>query len=271
MEKYKGSVLNLVPPQASFLANSDRVNSKNSDSVRNIICGAGPIEVPEVEKLLQKYPNAKLKIGYGMVECSPAICMSAPDSTNYTSVGKLLPNTEAKIVALGDCANSGLGPNQSGEILIRGPQVMERYLNDREATKDIFTQDGFLRTGDIGHYDEKQEFYITDRLKELMKVKGFQVAPAELEDILKSHPKIVDAAVVGRPHKVFGELPTGFIVKKPDETITEKEIQEFVADKVAYYKQLEGGIEFLETIPKNKTGGVMRKVLFDQYCRASAY
>lgn len=195
MEKYKGTVLNLVPPHVNFLATSNKVEKKHTESIRYIICGAGPIGKASVDPLLEKIPNAKFIHGYGLTECSPAVFMSRRDNINHSSAGILNSNTEAKISALGDISFQGLGPNQSGEILVRGPQVMERYLNDREATKKIFTRDGFLRTGDIGHYDENEEFYITDRLKELMKVKGFQVSPVELEDILKTHPKVADAAV----------------------------------------------------------------------------
>jgi acyl-CoA synthetase (AMP-forming)/AMP-acid ligase II len=185
LEKYKGTVLHLVPPHVSFLANSDKVEKKHTESIRYIICGAGPITKPDVERLLDRIPNAAFIHGYGLTECSPAVFMSKRDNVNHASAGILMPNTESKIAALGDISFQGLGPHQSGEILVRGPQVMDRYLNNREATKRIFTRDGFLRTGDIGHYDDNEEFYVTDRLKELMKVKGFQVSPVELEDLLK--------------------------------------------------------------------------------------
>lgn len=159
----------------------------------------------------------------------------------------------------------GVGPNISGELLVRGPHVMKGYHNNPKATKETLTDDGWLRTGDIGHYDEDHYFYITDRLKELIKVKGFQVAPAELEGILRSHPKIADAAVIGIPDKVSGELPRAYLVKHSNQEVTEAEIKDFVAKHVAVYKKLEGGVEFIDTIPKNSTGKIMRRALKEKF------
>lgn len=160
---------------------------------------------------------------------------------------------------------------------------MKGYHNNEKATKETIIEDGWLRTGDIGHYDENSNFYITDRLKELIKVKGFQVAPAgivlnsiywniiinlifsELEEIIRDHPKIADAAVIGIPNALTGELPRAYIVKKPNQEITEDEVKEFVAKKVAVYKRLDGGVEFVTSIPKNATGKIMRRVLKKQF------
>lgn len=192
--------------------------------------------------------------------------MQAIGNPNYASVGRLCPNTEAKICAVGDPSFKGLGPNESGELLVRGSQIMKGYHKNKEATDETLLEDGFMRTGDIAHYDENGEFYITDRLKELIKVKGFQVAPAELEEILRDHPKIADAAVVGISNPLTGELPRAFVVKKPNQEVTEKEIQDFVTEKVASYKKIDGGVQFLEAIPKNATGKIMRRIIKEQYC-----
>jgi 4-coumarate--CoA ligase len=146
----------------------------------------------DVDRFLLKAPDVQFLQGYGLTETAPVVLMNEVGSTNYASVGRVSPNTEAKIVALDDPEFKGIGPNESGELLVRGPQVMKGYHNNPEATKDTILEDGFMRTGDIAHYDENLEFYITDRLKELIKVKGFQVAPAELEEILRDHPNVVD-------------------------------------------------------------------------------
>lgn len=179
-----------------------------------------------------------------------------------------------------DEQHRGVGPHISGELWVRGPQIMKGYHENEKATNETVTADGWLRTGDIGHYDENSEFYITDRLKELIKVKGFQVPPAELEEILRDHPDIADAAVsfqdefvllaafktlscfqvIGIPHKNSGELPRAYVVKK-NENVTEKDIKDYVAKKVAEYKRLEGGVEFIEAIPKNATGKILRREL----------
>lgn len=157
----------------------------------------------------------------------------------------------------------GLGPNERGEILIRGTHIMKKYFNNDKATNESIVN-GWFRTGDIGYYDENNQFYITDRLKELIKVKGFQVAPAELEELLRSHPKVADAAVIGIPHDTLGEMPKGFIVSKSNVTVSEKEILDFVKDKVAVYKRL-GSVMIIDSIPKNATGKIMRRELKQKY------
>ena len=152
--------------------------------------------------------------------------------------------------------------------IINSITIFLGYHNNEEATKETLV-DGWLKTGDIGYYDKDHYFFITDRLKELIKVKGFQVPPAELENILKNHPKILDAGVVGVLDKKYGELPRAFVVLKPNQEITEDEIKEFVAKQVADYKRLDGGVQFIESIPKNATGKIMRRILKEKYSKKS--
>ena len=140
---------------------------------------------------------------------------------------------------------------------------MKGYLNNTEATQSTI-KDGWLHSGDIGYYDSEGHFFIVDRLKELIKVKGFQVAPAELEDLLRSHPKVQDVAVIGVPHNRLGEVPRAFIVKKVQD-LGEEELQKFVGKEVADYKNLRGGIEFVQQIPKSPAGKILRKDLRAQY------
>lgn len=182
-------------------------------------------------------------------------------SKNYASIGHPIYDVESKIVDINDPEFQGVGPNKTGEVLIRGPNVMLGYLNNEASTKETITSDGWLRTGDIGYHDENGEFYITDRLKELIKVKGFQVAPAELEEILRSHPEITDAAVIGIPNTATGELPRAFVVKAKSSSLNAKKVQEYVAGKVSDYKKLAGGVEFVDAIPKNATGKILRREL----------
>lgn len=189
-----------------------------------------------------------------------------PGNTKYASVGHPASATRCKIVAINDSTGFGLPANQSGELWVKGPQNMLGYLNNEKATDEMLI-DGWIRTGDIAHYDEDGFFYITDRLKELIKVKGYQVAPAELEEILRSHPDILDAAIVGVKHDKNGEAPRAFVIKQPDSQITESDIKSFVSEKVVEYKQLEGGVQFLETIPKNATGKIMRREIKLKYCQ----
>ena len=153
-----------------------------------------------------------------------------------------------------------LGIDEDGELWIRGPQRMKGYLNNPEATAITIDEDGWLHTGDIGHVDSDGHFYIVDRLKELIKYKGFQVPPAELEALLLTHPGIADAAVIGVPDEEAGEVPKAFVVMKPGAEATEDDIKAFVADAVAGYKQLRI-VEFIDSIPKSASGKILRREL----------
>ena len=242
------------------MSNYDKLEPKHTSSVKSVMSGAAPLGAADVERFVKKAQDIDIFQGYGLTETAPVVFMSNPGSKNYGSAGSLMPDTEAKIVRIDDPEGRGVGPHTSGELWTRGPQVMKGYHNNEKATKETITSDGWLRTGDIGHYDENFEFYITDRLKELIKVKGFQVAPAELETLLRDHPDIADAAVIGIPHHSAGELPRAFVISK-NPNLTEQEVKNFIANKVAEYKRLEGGVEFVESIPKNATGKILRREL----------
>jgi 4-coumarate--CoA ligase len=177
------------------------------------------------------------------------------------SVGVTAPNTETMIVdpATGDA----LGVGEDGEVWVRGPQVMAGYLNNEKATADTIDADGWLHTGDIGHVDEDGHLYVVDRLKELIKYKGFQVAPAELEALLLTHPAVADAAVIGVPDDEAGEIPIGFVVLKPGQHATEDDILSFVAGEVATFKQLRR-VTFLDAVPKSPSGKILRRILREQ-------
>lgn len=176
-------------------------------------------------------------------------------------------NTKCKIVSFDKEDGLGLGPNTPGELCVKGPQVMKGYLKNQEATDATFYDNGWLRTGDVSYYDEEGFFYITDRMKELIKVKGFQVPPAELEEILRSHERISDAAVIGIPDDIAGEAPKACVVLKPGSTATEQEIKDFVESKVAHYKKLEGGVDFIDAIPRNQSGKILRRELKARYVK----
>ncbi|HEX6349246.1 MAG TPA: hypothetical protein VF160_07635, partial [Candidatus Dormibacteraeota bacterium] len=161
-----------------------------------------------------------------------------------------------------------LGPNQDGEIWIRGPQVMKGYLNNEQATRASIDEDRFFHTGDIGHIDDRGEYYIVDRLKELIKYKGFQVPPAELEALLLSHPKVADAAVIGVADDEAGEIPKGYVVLK-DASASPEELMEFVGSKVAPHKRIRQ-LEVIDEIPKSASGKILRRVLKDREKEKSA-
>ena len=154
-------------------------------------------------------------------------------------------------------------PGDPCELCVRGPQVMKGYLNNAKATAETLDDDGWLHTGDIGYFDDDGYLFIIDRLKELIKYKGFQIAPAELEATLLDHEKIADVAVIGIPDEEAGEVPMAFIVLAPEQSLGEGEIKQYVADNLAPYKQLRR-IEFTPAIPKSASGKILRRVLRDQ-------
>lgn len=266
MEKYKGTMLHLVPPIVIFLGHHAQVEKKHMENIRTVMSGAAPMSSTDAERFTARAPKVEFLQGYGLTETSPVVMMGQRGSTNYSSIGEPTPNTQAKIVDISDSANIGLGPNQVGELLVRGPQIMKGYHNREDATKDMIIENDWLRTGDMAYYDEFGQFYITDRLKELIKVKGFQVPPAELEGILRDHPSVLEAAVVGVADRISGEVPRAFVVLKEKKITTEEELKDFVAQKVAKYKRLQGGVTFVESIPKNASGKILRREVREKYC-----
>lgn len=193
-----------------------------------------------------------------MSESSPLLTIGK--NSPLGSVGRVIPNTRIRIVGQSD---DSLGKNlpigEIGEIQVSGPQVMKGYFKNHQATLD--TMDGeWLKTGDLGSFDDDGNLIITGRLKELIKVKGMQVSPAELEDLIHGHNKVADVAVVGIPHERFGEIPKAFVVAKKGVPIKEDEIKEFVAERVVDYKKL-GQVVFVEQIPKSAAGKILRREL----------
>ena len=206
-----------------------------------VFAGAAPLD-ENLAKACGQRLNCKVNQGYGMTEASPATHLVSDDIewVKVGSIGPVVAGSECKVVDI--TTGEELGPQSDGEILIRGPQVMKGYLNNPAATTQILDDDGWLHTGDIGHADADGDFYVVDRLKELIKYKGYQVPPAELEAILLTHPAVADAAVIANPDEDAGEVPKAFVVLKteaaPDELI------QFVASRVAPHKK----IRLVETI-----------------------
>ena len=195
-----------------------------------------------------------------MTELSPVSHATPSGGFKPGSVGVTVPHTEVRIVD--PATESSLDVDQDGEVWVRGPQVMKGYLNNESATKNTIDHEGWLHTGDIGHIDVDGHLFIVDRLKELIKYKGFQVAPAELEALLLTHPQIADAAVIGLPDEEAGEIPSAYVVLKPGGDTTAADVQQFVADKVASYKQVRK-LTFVDAIPKSPSGKILRRVLRD--------
>lgn len=258
IENYKCNLLLMVPPLMVFLAKHPLVDSFDLDSVRTIICGAAPLSA-DVQKAVEKrlgIPALTIRQGYGMSELSLATLLQKRLLT-AGSVGDLNEGSMAKVI---DENGKTLGPNQRGELCFKGNQRMIGYIGNDKATADTIDSDGWLHTGDVGYYDEDKQFYIVDRIKELIKWKGFQVPPAEIEGVLLTHPKIKDAAVIGIPDEMAGELPLAFVVKA-DDSLTEDEVINFVAKTASPAKKLHGGVKFIDEIPKNLSGKILRREL----------
>ena len=259
LERYGVTVAPLVPPLVLELSRAPEVDEHDLSKLRLIHCGAAPLAA-EVARACSKRLGCPIRFGYGLTEVSPLSHSSLPSVPDKPgSVGYCLPNTECKIVDY--VTGAELGPNQAGEIWIRGPQVMKGYLGNNHATAEMIPGDGWLRTGDIGYAEEDGRLFVVDRLKELIKYKGRQVAPAELEAVLLSHPAIADAGVIPSPDEEAGEVPKAFVVLKS--AATAAEIMEFVSARVAPHKRIRL-VEFVTEIPKSPAGKILRRVLVER-------
>ncbi|EAY84707.1 hypothetical protein OsI_06077 [Oryza sativa Indica Group] len=263
VRKHNITIAPFVPPIVVEIAKSPRVTAEDLASIRMVMSGAAPMGKDLQDAFMAKIPNAVLGQGYGMTEAGPVLAMclafaKEPFKVKSGSCGTVVRNAELKIVD--PDTGASLGRNQSGEICIRGEQIMKGYLNDPEATKNTIDEDGWLHTGDIGFVDDDDEIFIVDRLKEIIKYKGFQVPPAELEALLITHPEIKDAAVVSMKDDLAGEVPVAFIVRTEGSEITEDEIKKFVAKEVVFYKRI-NKVFFTDSIPKNPSGKILRKDL----------
>ncbi len=249
-----------VPPVVLALAKHPLVDQFDLSAMQSIFSGAAPLGIP-----LSDAATARLGIsveqGYGMTEMSPVSHVSSLGQGRPGAAGLTVPSTECRIVDPETGADQPVG--QEGELWVRGPQVMKGYLNNAQATADSLDAEGWLKTGDIAAFDEDGYLFIRERLKELIKVKGFQVAPAELEAALIAHPQIADAAVIGVPDDEAGEVPMAFLVAASDPAPTLDEVQAHLEGELAHYKQVRR-VEYIEAIPKSASGKILRRVLRDQ-------
>lgn len=257
LQDYNVTLAHLVPPIVLALAKHPVVDNYQLPKLRTIFCGAAPLDANLTRACMERL-GCDLRQGYGMTETSPVTHSSPSERENvkYGSVGVPAPNTECKIVDLE--TGAALGPNKEGEVCVRGPQIMKGYLNQPEATAATIDAEAWLHTGDIGYADEDGHFYIVDRAKELIKYKGFQVPPAELEALLLTHPHVADAAVIPCPDDEAGEVPKAYVVVKGE--TTPDELMKFVAARVAPHKRIRE-VEFIDTIPKSPSGKILRRLL----------
>ncbi|KAF3941264.1 S-dihydroxybenzoyltransferase [Dactylella cylindrospora] len=261
IEKFKVTTLSAVPPIIVGFAKHPAVKKTDLSSVRAIGSGAAPLSADTAVAAETNFNGVYILQGYGLSEVTCAIIVQREDpkitNPKRGTVGFLAPNCEAKLV---DESGNELGRNKSGELWVRGPNVMKGYFNKPEATADTITPDGWLKTGDVAYVDDDGYFYIVDRKKELIKTSGLQVAPAELEAVLLEHPEIADAGVIGIKW-AHNERPRAYLVRKPGSKVTTEDVLKYMSKAVAKYKQITGGVVWVDMVPKNPSGKILRKIL----------
>ncbi|XP_066996665.2 luciferin 4-monooxygenase isoform X2 [Anabrus simplex] len=260
IKKYQITSLYLVPSLLALISKRDLITDEIFRSVRQVWTGAASVN-PDIQKIVNEKlaGHGHLHHSYGLTETTFTVFTGLYRLDKSGSPGKLTPGLECKVI--NPNTKQLCGPNEIGELCFRGPLLMAGYMKNSEATSEAIDFEGWLHSGDLGYYDNDSYFFIVDRLKEMIKYQGYQVSPTELESILLTHSAIQDAAVIGIPDDVFGELPQAFIVKQPGIEISREEIMEFVAKRVSPHKRLHGGVKFVDFIPKTVSGKIQRREL----------
>ncbi|PKY14579.1 acetyl-CoA synthetase-like protein [Rhizophagus irregularis] len=265
IQDYKVTITHIVPPIILALVKNPKAKEYDFSSLQLVISGAAPLS-KELSESFYKEHKIKIKQGYGLTETSPVALLGYTNDSTPGCCGILLPNLECKLI---NEDGQEVGYNTPGELCLRGPNIMKGYLNNKQATDESIDKDGFFHTGDIVKVDENGYFYVVDRVKELIKYKGFQVAPAELEAILITHPAISDAAVIGvYSEEDATEYPVAYVVTKQKSQRTNEfsgEIRKFVDNQVAPHKKLRGGVIYIDQIPKSAAGKILRKKLRENH------
>ncbi|MFI5794161.1 4-coumarate--CoA ligase family protein [Streptomyces sp. NPDC051677] len=263
IQNHRITALYVAPPIVLALAKHPAVAQYDLSSLRYVICSAAPLDAELAAACAERLNLPPLGQAYGMTELSPGthvVPLDAMREAPAGTVGRLIAGTEMRIVSLDD-PGKDLGIGEPGEILIRGPQIMKGYLGRPDATAAMIDADGWLHTGDVGHVDADGWLFVVDRVKELIKYKGFQVAPAELEALLLTHPGIADAAVIGAYNDDGNEVPHAYVVRQPTSPdLSEGEIAMYVAERVAPYKRVRE-VTFIDTVPRAVSGKILRRQL----------
>ncbi|KAL3840145.1 hypothetical protein ACJIZ3_024736 [Penstemon smallii] len=262
VQKFSATVLPLVPPIIVALINNAEIINEKYDlrSLHSVLSGGAPLSKEVSEEFSFKYPGVTIFQGYGLTESTGigATTDTVEESRRYGTAGLLSPMMEGKIV--NPETREALSVNRMGELWLRGPSIMKGYFSNEEATSSTLDPNGWLKTGDLCYINEDGFVFVVDRLKELIKYKGYQVPPVELEALLLIHPEIVDAAVIPFPNKEAGQVPMAYVVRKTGSSLSENRIMDFIAKQVAPYKKIRR-VAFVHSIPKNPSGKILRKDL----------
>ncbi|MET9146728.1 MULTISPECIES: 4-coumarate--CoA ligase family protein [unclassified Streptomyces] len=265
VQNHRIGILYAAPPIILALAKHPAVDGYDLSSLKYVLSAAAPLDAQLAAACSRRLGLPPVGQAYGMTELSPGTHVVPPTALHEAppgTVGKLIAGTEMRIVALDDPARD-LGPGEAGEILVRGPQVMKGYLGRPEETAALIDADGWLHTGDVGRVDADGWLFVVDRVKELIKYKGYQVAPAELEALLLTHPDIADAAVVGTRDDDGNEIPHAHVVRGPAAGLSEEAVMRYVAERVAPYKRVRR-VTFTDTVPRAASGKILRRQLRDR-------
>ncbi|MCX5524833.1 4-coumarate--CoA ligase family protein [Streptomyces bobili] len=266
IQNHRITGLYVAPPIVLALAKHPAVAQYDLSSLRYVISAAAPLDAGLAAACSARLNLPPVGQAYGMTELSPGthvVPLDAMREAPAGTVGKLIAGTEMRVVSLDD-PDKDLGVGETGEILIRGPQIMKGYLGRPDATAAMIDGDGWLHTGDIGRVDDGGWLFVVDRVKELIKYKGFQVAPAELEALLLTHPGIADAAVIGEYNDDGNEVPHAYVVRQPTAPdLAEGEVAMYVAERVAPYKRVRL-VTFIDTVPRAASGKILRRELRDR-------
>jgi len=254
------TLLFTVPPVLLSLVQLPRIQDRDLSSLRYVNSGAAPLPA-EVAREFRALTGVPVKQGYGLTETSPAINTDFYAHAEIESVGPALADTEERVLDLRD-PEQVLEAGEVGELVVRGPQVMRGYWRDPGLTNRVLV-DGWFHTGDLARMDERGYVYIVGRTKEMIKYKGYTVAPAELEALLLEHPLVQDCAVVGVADPEAGEIPKAYVVLKPGQAIGGEVLMEFLRGKVAGYKRVRQ-VEFVDTIPRSPSGKILRRLLTER-------
>lgn len=262
IQQYKVTVFCGVPTMYAALLINPSLGDFDLTSVRVCISGASSLP-PQIQRRFMEVTDGLLAEGYGLTEASPVTHCNPVDKTMLSvrvgSIGLPLPDTDACIFDL-ETGTKKLKPNEIGELAVCGPQVMKGYWKNSEET-ELVLRDGWLFTGDIGRIDNDGYFYITDRKKDLIKYKGYSIYPRELEDILYEHPAVKLCTVIGRPDNIVGEFPKAYVMLKEGIKVSERDLIEFVKERVAPYKQIQE-LEFRNELPISSAGKVLKRILY---------
>ncbi|MBE3112129.1 MAG: AMP-binding protein, partial [Acidobacteria bacterium] len=266
IQTYKITDIYLAPPAILAMVNLPDPSRYDTSSLKLLGSGAAPLP-PELGERAKRMYNVIVTQGYGVTETSPTVNTQPLDHIKLESVGPPSPDTFEKIVKLGTEEEVPVG--EVGELMVKGPQVMKGYWNNPKETAACLTTDGWLHTGDVARFGQDGYLYLVDRLKEMIKYKGYQVAPAELEALLHEHPDVLDVAVIPKPDLSGGEIPKACVVLREGSAATPEDLMAFVAGKVAPYKKVRE-VEFMETIPKTLSGKILRRDLIQRERERSA-